>query len=223
MIPAIVHQFWTPPVGAAPDLPEDIAKNVAAWRRLHPEYGHRLWSFDGVAPRLEDIDGVCALDAVRRCRFPAMQSDIVRLALVYLDGGVWSDLKNLPLRPFLDEVCTDPLVLCEHPPTHQVPDRDEYLTNNFFAAEPRHPFVRACLEQAVQNVNSGLTDGGVVAITGLAMMMRVRHRLQKAGQMPRYRFLPKEDVWGRTMKRTSASYNAVGHWSQRQKTEPLYA
>src|SRR5262245_33732166 len=101
-IPRLVHLFWTPPRGQDIAIPGEVEHHISEWRRLHPAYWVRVWSLDEVEELSTQIRKFPVWESVNACRFEAMQSDIVRLAILYQFGGVYSDLKNLPLRPFLD-------------------------------------------------------------------------------------------------------------------------
>lgn len=220
MIPYRLHQLWISSDGSA--IPPDIAANVAQWPELHPGLDHRVWSVEELEPDLGNLFGLPVLEAVRLCRFPAMQSDLLRLALVFLHGGFWSDLKNRPLERFLDALTKDELVLVEHPPMPDRPEPTDYLCNALIGAESRHPFIFDLLEEGVLGVLER-REGGVVGITGLAMMMRMLRRKQKNGVAPTYKKIDFRTCWGRNMRRTRASYqSAETHWSVRQKKESLY-
>jgi len=219
MVPLMVHQLWIPPDGA--DVPKDIQRNVERWSQLHPGLSHRLWRLEDLEPTLQDVNGLEVLDAVRLCRFPTMQSNIIRLALLYAYGGFWSDLKNLPQRRFLEELLDEELILVEHQPM-PVPKPDGYLTNSFMGAVVHHPFIFACLTEAVAGVMRRDTGGSLSTVTGLVMLNRMVKRKEQTGGLPTHRFLRRSEAWVDFMKRTSASYQSGGrHWSLR-KSEPLY-
>ena len=219
MIPLMVHQLWISPDGS--DVPKDIQRNVGRWSELHPGLDHRLWRLEDLEHTLESVNGLAVFDAVRPCRFPTMQSNIIRLALLYQYGGFWSDLKNFPRRRFLEELLDQELILVEHQPM-PVPRPDGYLTNSFVGAVARHPFIFECLTEAVDGVLRRDTQGGVSCITGLVMLNRIAWRKAQGGQSPAHRFLRRSEAWEDFMKRTSASYQSGGrHWSLR-KSEPLY-
>ena len=219
MIPLMVHQLWISPDGS--DVPKDIQHNVGRWAELHPGLNHRLWRLKDLEHTLESIAGLPVLEAVRVCRFPTMQSNIVRLSLLYEYGGFWSDLKNLPRRRFLEELLNEELILVEHQPM-PVPKPDGYLTNSFMGAVAHHPFVFACLAEAVAGVTRRDTGGSVSTVTGLVMVNRVLWRKVQGGQGPAHRLLRRPEAWADFMKRTAASYQSGGrHWSLR-KSEPLY-
>jgi len=226
MIPMFVHQLWLNPIGSEASagttpLPRDIAENVASWKRFHPEVDHRLWTLPELTELLRDVDGLNVLEAVNVCRFPTMQSNLIRLSLLHRMGGFWSDLKNVVQRPFLHELADAELVLAEHQPM-PVPKAEGYLTNSFLGAVPGHPFIRQCLQEGVSGVHQRLTDS-LSAVTGLVLMNRMMRRARNENRVPAHRLLSRGEAWKEMMRRSGASYQRGGrHWSVLQKTEPLY-
>ncbi len=83
MIPRRVHLFWSDPRQGQAPLPDDVAHNVHAWRRTFPDFEVTVWMRDELRELLVDFHGSPASDALRICRFPNVQSDIARLALLY--------------------------------------------------------------------------------------------------------------------------------------------
>jgi mannosyltransferase OCH1-like enzyme len=228
MIPKFLHLFWTAPPGVDASLPGDVEKHVQAWRGLHPDFEVQLWDSETVRSTLATFPNF-ALDALFDvCRFEAMKSDIVRLALVYRFGGVYSDLKNKPLRPFLDDLTDrDHAIITEHPPS--IPDNRGMACNAFLAGPPRHPFFLLFLGLVAENISKRMPES-VAAVSGNGCLKRVRYRLNEQGRNDELEIIPSETAWSNPgkqdgwMVRTSISYNRgmTAHWSVRQKTEGLY-
>jgi mannosyltransferase OCH1-like enzyme len=219
-----IHQLWIA-ADARAELPADLVRNVEAWTRWHPEFGHRLWTEDDLTGLFREFHGLPVLDAVRACRFLAMQADVIRLGLLYEFGGWWSDLKNLPLKRFLDIVVQpgDELVLAEHPPHPGRRDPTGHIGNQLIGASPGHPFMLAALTEAVEIIAARRTEYGLVGVAGNEMLRRVLRRHETQGQPIPHRVLGHREIWGVCVKRTSASYHKVrGHWSQQQWREPMY-
>ena len=171
--------------------------------------------------RLSGIDGMDIWGAMQVCRFPTMQANLVRLVLILKFGGFWSDLKNVVLRPFLQEVAAHKLVLVEHQPMPD-PRPPGYLTNSFFGAEAGHPFLKTCLEEAILGIKRR-EEGSLSKITGLVLMNRLYTQPEQATRLGEYLFLEQETAWRHNMKRVGASYQRGGkHWSEMQKGKSLY-
>ena len=208
MIPKVIHQYWTDPTGKNLALPSDMQVNVDSWKKYHPDYEQIIWSNDGIEKLLIDFHGLNVFNCIQSSKFPAMQSDIVRLALVYEFGGIWSDLKNIVLESFLDNiVLNETVVVVEHPPSAERPDPTNYLCNAFLAAPAKDPIIFECLKNACENINKR-APMDVFSITGPALLMRIIHRLNGKYE---YIVLRHSDTWGKLMKRTSASCSKSRH------------
>ena len=217
MVPHSIHAFWHSEAGLA--IPHDVAFNLFAWRATHPLFHLKVWSLAEVRPILANTPG--AEEAVDSCKFIAMQADIVRLALLVAYGGVWTDLKNLPLQTFLDGLLNkSEATFAEHFPFKEFPKG--HIGNSFIVAPPQHSFLIACLQEAVGLVLRRQA-GSVWNITGAGMIMRMMQCHEG------WRILPCLEVWGPRggpgvwMTCTTASYRISGeHWSEREKTESPY-
>jgi mannosyltransferase OCH1-like enzyme len=218
-IPHLIHMLWMDPTGEDRDLPPDSAANVQAWRDLHPSAVVRVWNPYAAINLVPDVDVIGAINA---CRFEAMKSDVLRLAILYAYGGVWSDLKCLPLRESLSALCESDTIptFVEHWPGATRPDPKGWLINSIIATPPKNPLILAMLQEVCDNIANRMT-ASVFRVSGADAMM---HHLRRS-RVPsdQYRVLPYGEVWGVLVKRTPATYNAgAAHWSLRQKTEALY-
>lgn len=224
MIPFVVHQLWLEPPGdqtGSFELPADVQRNVSTWNQHHPTVHHRIWRKGDLDAELSNVNGLNVLEAVNLCRFPTMQSNLIRLSLLYLYGGFWSDLKNFVNRPFLASLADNDLVLVEHQPMPNPPPAG-YLTNSFVGARPHNEFLFECLNEGIEGIKARRT-GSLSGVTGLVLMNRVFQRRLKEGTTPKHHFVSREEAWSYLMKRMSASYQADGkHWSEMQKTASLY-
>lgn len=84
--------------------------------------------------------------------YNVQKADFLRLALVYVYGGVYMDLDMLVLRP-LDDLCCHSLVLAEEKTISWKIKESlglnyaKRIANYMFAAEPGHPFIRCAMER----------------------------------------------------------------------------
>lgn len=222
MIPLTVHQLWiSPDSDDTGKIPADIQRNVAGWQQHHPTVNHKVWRIRELESLLSDVNGMDVLSAIRVCRFPTMQSNLVRLSLLITMGGFWSDLKNVVLKPFLESLQSEELILCEHQP---MPNQQPagYLTNSFLGARPQNAFLIDCLREGMAGVAARKT-GSLSGVTGLVLMNRLMNERRKNGNVPPHRLLSRQEAWAENMRRVGASYQKDGkHWSVLQKTEPLY-
>jgi mannosyltransferase OCH1-like enzyme len=191
-----------------------------------------LWTLEDVYSGLQSIDVIAGLrtfeiiEAIRVCRIPSMQADLIRLVLLYEFGGIWIDLKLVPLKTFLQNIIENELVLVEHHKTKEYPEpwRFNLLINGFFGCEPRSLFIEEVLKLAVNNVKN--RKHGVWDVTGPRVFMTVLDKLYPNSFQRTYpgfllirnfQFFDVNVGWG------WSTYNKNGlHWSERMKREPIY-
>jgi mannosyltransferase OCH1-like enzyme len=80
-IPHVFHQVW---VGPDP-LPERFEQYGQTWLDHHPGWERRFWTDENLPP------GFRRPEAYERIRSPVERSDILRLELVWMFGGVYVD------------------------------------------------------------------------------------------------------------------------------------
>ena len=130
-VPRVVHQIW---IGGRP-LPERFQASPRAWRELHPEWTHRLWSDAEVEGLLRER--YPALEAAYRSYDIAQRADLARYAILHRHGGIYCDLDVIPVRSF-EPLLGHALVLPETEPLG--------LSNDLVLARPGHPFLEELLE-----------------------------------------------------------------------------
>ena len=97
MIPRILHQVW---VGPDP-FPDRFAEYRKTWRTHHPDWELRFWTDENLPPDLR------LPASYERLRSPVERCDLLRLELVWRDGGVYVDCDfecRRPLDPLLEGI-----------------------------------------------------------------------------------------------------------------------
>lgn len=156
MIPARIHRIW---LGSP--VPEEHACIWEAWSRLFPGYALHTWCED-------DLEQLGLPSAFYEAATYAGQSDIARLRLLDVVGGVYVDCDVEPLRRF-DDLWTsdDTLILFEQQPG--------LILNGLIAAAPGTlSFVSALVARNARR------DGGgapVVRTGPFALTAAVRYQL----------------------------------------------
>jgi inositol phosphorylceramide mannosyltransferase catalytic subunit len=159
-VPRVLHRIWF-----GPPMPEDLVEFGDAWRDVMPHWTQHLWD-ERILPNASDVaapghipPGEAVLPASveislfseapwnDRYRF---WSDIARLRLLYLQGGVYVDCDIEPLRP-LDPLLEGVSCFAAFSP-NPGPGGRSVLTNAVLGAAPHHPFVRALLEELPRSI-----------------------------------------------------------------------
>ncbi|WP_238367974.1 tetratricopeptide repeat protein [Mesobacterium pallidum] len=135
-IPRRIVQFWD-----SPEVPDQVEALAAETRALNPGYDFRRYDERTAAAYLHDKGEEAALVAYQLSPHAAAKSDILRLAVLYHDGGVYMDADDRCLVP-LDEILPNG--------TRIVAYQEDLISvgNNFLAAAPGDPVFRAALDDA---------------------------------------------------------------------------
>ena len=129
MIPKIFHQVWL----GSNRLPEEYARYRETWAHLHPGWEFRMWTEDNLP------DSLVHAEVRNRLRVPAERADILRLEVLYQQGGVYLDTDMECLRP-IDELLADVEVFAgDSKPGH--------ANNAVMGAVPEHAFIAHALSE----------------------------------------------------------------------------
>lgn len=93
------------PKGVSPD----IQTYIQSWHALNPSLRHEILSDDGALAYVEETfrdDWPEVADLYQQIQVPIIRADLLRLLILYADGGIWSDLD----------------VTCEAPIAEWIPD-----------------------------------------------------------------------------------------------------
>ena len=148
-IPPILHYVWVKDkrksghkTGRAGQMPAQEQEWMAAAKALHPHWEHRMWTGRGL-PRLWADDPFGLKEGYDRGLNPGFQSDLLRLLILWLYGGVYCDT-DVELRRPLDALCAgcDAFIGATFFP--QVHER-VLVENAVLGFSPHHPFLTQVL------------------------------------------------------------------------------
>ena len=135
-IPPVLHRVLLPP------LRDDgaVRRNWRRFARLHPQWDLRTWSHISRESFPETYD------ALGRCVSPAQQADLMRLEVLWREGGVYVDTDCEPVRGL------DPLRSLE---CFFGSEDGEHYSIAVIGAVPRHPAIRAYLDAVLDGDRVG--------------------------------------------------------------------
>lgn len=205
-IPKRIFQFWDDP-----SPPSDLADLSRSWRDINPDYQHVVLNEATALRYLDTSFQPPVAEAFRRCRDATTQADLLRLAVLCREGGVWADMDDRCLRS-LGEILP--------PYSAAIFWQEGYGTicNNFMAACPDHPVLRWALSAAVTAINRGDRDK-VWMLTGPGLLTRaLANILVNAGDhwrswLETVTILSERDIWPSIAIHCHASHKRLGrHW-----------
>lgn len=144
-VPRRILQFWD-----TEDLSDDVVELMGSWREENPDWEYIRHTDRSARAYLESLPDQRLRRAYRSARKPAQKADLLRLALLFHEGGVYVDA---------DDRCTAPLEA--HVAGRSVVVAQEgrgSIGNNFLAAAPGHPLIGTAVELALTAMLRGDAD-----------------------------------------------------------------
>ncbi|MGH7115536.1 MAG: glycosyltransferase [Stellaceae bacterium] len=97
-----IHQILINETYSIPaNLPAIIEENAASLRAVYPDAQYRLWSGKELRDAIAESFEPAVLHAFDRLRPFAYKSDLARLCLLYLYGGLYADLAMRAVNPIV--------------------------------------------------------------------------------------------------------------------------
>ncbi|KAL7539559.1 hypothetical protein ACHAWF_006446 [Thalassiosira exigua] len=149
-IPRTIHKVYFQKRGGFPDpssFSDELAAAHRSWRDLNPRHELRYWDLKSAREYLIEHFHPVFLRAFDCLQPFASKSDLFRMALLYREGGWYSDWKEVCLKEnLLDDIAraTNFFAVWDKLATW---DRFKHrcIQNGFVGATPRHPIARKML------------------------------------------------------------------------------
>lgn len=209
MIPKKIHYCWF----GGKELPALAQKCIASWRKYCPQWEIHCWNESNF-----DFDRYPFAAYCLKNRKWAFLSDIVRLAVIYEQGGVYLDTDVELLRP-LDS-------LCEHEAFYGFELETRVNTGHGFGAEAGQETVKAMLDTYLSLKPDENGDYPLLACPALNTAPLVEMGLELNGKRqhisgaeiyPVPYFNPYDYITGR-MKKTENTFSV--HWFNQSWVSP---
>tara|TARA_R100001369_G_scaffold90106_1_gene128625 strand:+ start:589 stop:1311 length:723 start_codon:yes stop_codon:yes gene_type:complete len=130
MIPRIIHQIY---FNLHNKEIEDIPLFNTSRKRiqeLHPDYEYKLWKEDE-CNRLVATQLPWCFDFYKSMRYDIQRIDFMRFVILYLHGGIYSDLDLIPIQKF-DRLLNQ--VFFANTLKGLIPNHNEYVQNDFMGS-----------------------------------------------------------------------------------------
>lgn len=143
-----VFQYWND----LTHLKGDVLAAIEGWRRTMSGR-HVLFDQDMAVSFLARYFGSVAVDAFESSTHPAQEADLIRLAWLYIKGGIYVDADTLPNERILQaEITKGKYIALWH--RDNLPPQVREVVNSFMIASPRQDFILRMFEQACHNIRS---------------------------------------------------------------------
>lgn len=140
-IPKIIHQTFETKC-----LPHGLAMAAFSWINRNPDYEYKYYDDRDRRHFIKTNFDAKTLSAYDSLIPGAYRADFWRYCVIYIEGGVYIDIKMGALLP-LDRVISSDIDLMIVNDTHDIT-----LYNAFFAAIPKHPAVLRTIETVTNRV-----------------------------------------------------------------------
>ena len=207
----LLVQYWDQPVP-----PAGLQERMERWKEWHPSWLYRRYDRVSAARFIDTSYGPALEEAFLDIRLPAMQADVLRVAVLNARGGLWIDAATTcrqPLDAWLNQ--RQPLVLLRR--AHQ---QHPKVWNGFIhAAAPGHPLLAAAWHRMASAL---LARGGERVYRDFGPGL-LRDLLAAGAPEAGLQVLQEQDVQDKLQIGSSSDVlPGEQHWSKRQQTESLY-
>mgnify|MGYP006285064811 CR=1 FL=1 len=131
-IPKYIHMIW---VGNKP-IPDIYQKCIKIWKEMHPDFKFKLWKNED----LTEDNFPSIFKYLKKCQCPAQMADIMRIEIIYRNGGIYLDCDIKPIKKLNNILRMGSLVVCNESTNNNV------MSTGFFASCSYHPAMKAYLE-----------------------------------------------------------------------------
>lgn len=128
-----------------------VADSVRTWIYLNPEYEVRIFNTNNCIQFLKENFHPRYLQAFMMVKPYAYKCDLMRLCCLYAYGGVYSDIRQILLKPLRDIIKPD-IDFMSPNDLQECNSVDHPLSNSFIASSPRHPFVKKAMDRVTHNI-----------------------------------------------------------------------
>ena len=177
-MPRIIHQIYEDPVGP----PNILLKFAETWKKKMPDWEYRFWNrrmirdfLDSVCP---DFSGI-----YNSYPFNVQRWDAIRYLILYHIGGLYIDLDYECILPLDVLLAGSSCCMGMEPAVNSRFFNKSFIIGNaLMAARPRHPYMKAIIEEMKANHSVNYHKGDSMQImetTGPFMVTKVYERLRK--------------------------------------------
>lgn len=165
-----IHQIFIADDDQLSPFPKTVRLNIESIRRFHPEASYHLWGRRELHAFLSTHFEPEVVEAFDRLQAFALKADLARYCLLYVYGGLYSDLSNRFLSRWRIPMGKQLACFREHKPLHGALWMNQ---NSIIYASPGQPEIRLAIDLVLENVRN--QDYGIssLAPTGPVLFGRV--------------------------------------------------
>jgi len=181
-VPLVIYQSWQTHV-----LPSGMKKNIMNTIANNPEFDYYLYSDSDSRKFIKDNYDSSVVAAFDSLRPGAYKSDLWRYCILYKLGGVYFDIKMVPLVPLISLVQNHSTVFVkDFTISHATEGKSmtnmrDCVWNGLMISPPGNDIFMHCIEEIVQSCKAHHYKANPLDITGPCLLGRMikKHRSQE--------------------------------------------
>lgn len=174
-IPKIIHQVWEGRTD--PEMPIRLKILARTWQKQNPDWEYHLWNGEEM-DKLVETHFPKYLEMYKNFPYPVQRWDTIRYMILYIYGGVYTDLDTECFRSINDLVKNKTFAFGEEPsPNKDIPNR---IGNAFLVSEKGNKGWLIILKHIQKHIDKKKNYiETVMNSTGPNMITRIFNELEK--------------------------------------------
>ena len=166
-IPKKIFMTWS-----SHELSNTMYNNVQLWVEKNPDWELHLYDDQECIELIESNFDQDVLDTYNNLFPTAYKADLFRYCLLYIYGGVYTDVKMVPLEPLSEIITKDIDFLSAKDRLFDRFEFDGYIFQAFLCAKPKHQFFKQAIKMIVENSQTGYYGNDPLCPTGPGLLGR---------------------------------------------------
>jgi mannosyltransferase OCH1-like enzyme len=166
-VPLTIYHSWS-----TNRVPTKMKENIYSLLDSNPEFDYYLYSDQACYEFIKTHFEKDVAEAFNALKPGAYKSDLWRYCILYVQGGVYIDIKYNTVAPLVETV--------KNSPTLYVNDRDIALAgvkscfyNGFMISPPNNVVLKDCIDEIVENCKNRLYRTNPLDVTGPCLLGRM--------------------------------------------------
>lgn len=164
-IPLKVFLTW-----ASKKLPEPLNSRVNRLKRDNPEFEYDIYDDNDCRLFIKQHFSLNVLNAYDVLIPDAYKADLWRCCVLYIHGGIYMDIKLIPVNSFKLISLTDKEYFVKDRPPNTI-------YNAFMVCKPNNPLLKLTISNIIKNVRTRYYGTCCLSPTGPALMGRLANKL----------------------------------------------
>ena len=170
-IPNIIHQT----VKSKKDLDYALRENIDSWKTINTGFDYRLYDDNDCIEFLKEHFTEEHVNIFNSLKAGAAKADFFRLCVLYIDGGVYSDVDMRCLVPVFSWIDPVDTFVIPKDGDNEVID----LFQAFIASTPQNPILLKSINKIIYNVKNKIHCDNIIKLSGPNMIGRVLNKYLK--------------------------------------------